>query len=306
MKDESEHYDAMGLIADPEALRAQADRDGFLFFRGLIPQDALRALRAEVLELVAEEGLLDESHPRMEGWANVPKAESMQHHGISCGTPELYRAVQRLERFHALAHYPKLLDVYRILFEEEVLVHPRHIMRLMFPMQGVAPTDPHQDFIYIDGTQSSWTSWIPIGDCPLELGNLTVLRGSHKAGVLPLRRGAAGAGGMETLIDGLAPDWVTFNFKAGDVLTFPSLAVHKSVPTQQPDRVRLSLDYRYQPQSEPVHESSLKVHMGALDWDDVYARWEDDTHAYYWREQELDVVTGSYLQRHPELVRNAD
>ena len=69
------------------------------------------------------------------------------------------------------------------------------------------------------------------------------------------------------------------------------------------ERIRLSLDYRYQPVSEPVHASSLKPHMGVLDWDEIYRDWSDDALKYYWKQLDLTVTRETWLERHPETIR---
>src|ERR671915_406634 len=88
------------LLDDPEALRARARRDGYLFFRALLSPEAVLSLRREILALCHVE----------------PEAAYM----------EVYDALQRLESFHALAHAPELLAAYRALFDEEPLVHARN------------------------------------------------------------------------------------------------------------------------------------------------------------------------------------
>jgi hypothetical protein len=44
--------------------------------------------------------------------------------------------VQKQESFHCLPHHPRLLALYQTLFGGEVLVHARHIMRLVTPTYG--------------------------------------------------------------------------------------------------------------------------------------------------------------------------
>ena len=173
-------------------------------------------------------------------------------------------------------------------------------MRLVVPAKNVHPTAPHQDIVYIHGTPNTWTTWVPLGNCPIEIGNLTFLRGSHKAGVLPVMRGK-GAGGLECKLTGVDGEWIHFNYQAGDLVTFPSQVVHKSVPTQRPERIRLSLDYRFQPVSEPVHVSSMEPHMGVIGWDEIYRDWPEDTYKYYWKKQPLTTTTELSSERYPQL-----
>ncbi len=148
----------------------------------------------------------------------------------------------------------------------------------------MVPTPPHQDFPLIQGTSNTWTCWVPIGDCPRALGGLTVLRGSHKLGYVPTQP-SLGAGLIASELCPSENDWVEGDFETGDVLTFPSLTVHKALPSQYKDRIRLSFDVRYQPLDEVVEEKSLLPHCG-LTWDEIYAGWDSDDLKYYWERQQ--------------------
>ena len=75
---------------------------------------------------------------------------------------------------------------------------PLSIARVMVPGTTFEPTPAHQDFIHIQGTKNVWTSWFPLGDCPVELGALTVLVGSQADGLLTYH--AARGGGLEAYI----------------------------------------------------------------------------------------------------------
>ena len=73
-------------------------------------------------------------------------------------------------------------------------------------------------------------------------------------------------------------------------LIFHSLTVHRSVPNTFKDRLRLSVDYRYQPVSLPITEGSLLTHCGVLPWEEVYAAWPGaDDLKYYWQKYPLDM-----------------
>ena len=93
--------------------------------------------------------------------------------------------------------------------------------------------------------------WLPLGDCPAEMGGLAIARGSHRDGVRDFTV-SNGAGAME-VIDPLEGSWVAGPLEAGDVLIFHSLTVHKGLPNRT-DRLRISLDNRYQRASEPICE----------------------------------------------------
>lgn len=279
--------DSSELIGDPVALRARADEHGYLFFRGLLPPEAVLDVRQRFLQILANYGWLAEGHDPMAGMAN-PDAyhnappEETQFCGVGV-TPAIYRDTQRVRQFHELAHHPRLLAVYRDLFGSDVFPHPRNIARLMVAADGTRPTPPHQDFIHIQGTPNVWTAWLPLGDCPRELGGLTVLDGSHREGLLSYKR-AEGAGGMEAYLCDLDLAWAQGDFEAGDVVTFSSHTVHRALPNQRPERVRLSCDFRYQPLAEEINDASLQVHCKFMSWDEVYADWPEGGIQWYWRD----------------------
>ncbi len=209
---------------------------------------------------------------------------------------EAYNEVQRLESLHRLPHHPRLTGLYRLLFGKEILIHPRHIARMITGHPSVFPTPPHQDFPLIQGTANTWTCWIPIGDCPRELGGLTVLRKSNRHGYLPIQP-ARGAGGIAVPLCPGERDWVEGDFETGDILTFSSHTIHKALRCQLKDHIRLSLDVRYQACDEPVEAKSLLPHCD-LTWDQIYAGWNHTDLMYYWQNAPLQLVPweDGYLQ----------
>ncbi len=283
--------DSTPLLGDPVALRARAAKDGYLFFKKRLPAAEVLALRAELLAIIEKYGWRQPGQYALGGLIDydaINRLTEEEMHRTDVGvTADAYHDVQRLESFHRLPHHPRLLEIYRALFDREVLVHPRHITRLITPHTCMVPTPPHQDFPYIQGSTKTWTCWFPVGDCPRALGGLTVLRGSHVHGYLPVQP-AKGAGGFAVPLCPSETDWVEGDYETGDVLTFPSHTVHKALRCQFKDRVRLSLDVRYQPVDEPVDNSSLNPHC-RLTWEEIYAGWKHDDLKYYWRKLPLKV-----------------
>jgi hypothetical protein len=282
--------DATGLLDHPAALRLEAEREGFLFFPALIPPGEVLSLRHSMLEELDRHHYLLKGTGLMEGIGDVKTIQAAWDKGeIKRGVGaslEAYADIQKLEAFHALAHHPALLTLFGKLFGEEVFPHPRNIARLMLPREQQTPTPPHQDYIHIQGTQQVWTAWIPVGDCPRTLGGLSVLRASHKQGIMPVKK-AEGAGGLEVYLCGEDYQWIEHDYQAGDVLIFHSLTVHKALPNHQEDRIRLSCDFRYQPASMEIEAKSLKTHYDVLPWEAVYRDWNDVSLCYYWKKKEL-------------------
>src|SRR5262249_37157864 len=140
--------------------------------------------------------------------------------------------VQKLESFHTLAHDPTLVTTMRsVLGGDSAFPHPLKIARLAFPDHYEASTPPHQDFPNNEGTERLTATWVPLTDIPPELGGLAILRGSHRYGLLQMA-GHIGAGNRCAVIPPEMAEecrWVTTEFHQGDVLVFPSLAVHASL-----------------------------------------------------------------------------
>ncbi len=282
-----EFRDATPLLAYPDELRAQAEVDGYLFFRGLIPQDSLTGLRRQILEILQRRQLLDPGKELMEGIAdyeavNRLSAESVAGYGFPV---DLYMEIQRLEQFHQIAHEPALLNVFRRLFQAEPFPHPKTIARVVLPHEQVYTTPPHQDFIHIQGTTETWTAWFPLSDCPRELGGLSILEGSHHMGVIDVAP-QQGAGGLESILCGFNMEWAVGDYRQGDVVIFNSQTVHKALPNRLSKQIRLSCDFRYQSANDIIDPRSLEPHVPNA-WEEIYTGWTGDHLKYYWKNLEL-------------------
>lgn len=287
--------DSTSLLSDPAALRERAQAQGYLFFRQLLPANDLLSVRADLLSVLRAHHWLDAAADELSGivdtayLSQTPQDEMRLDIGVSIA---IYHEVQKLMSVHQLPHHPRLLQLYETLFGEEVLVHPRHIIRMITPHPAMTPTPAHQDHPLIQGSEQTWTCWLPVGDCPITLGGLTVLQASHKLGCLPIQP-AKGAGGITASLcphDGQG--WAQGDFRLGDVLTFTSTTVHKALRSEEKNRVRLSFDVRYQPASQPIEPRSLLPHC-RLSWDDIYANWPPTPQAkalqHYWQKHQLEL-----------------
>ena len=275
------------LLDQPEQLQKRAQQDGYLFFKGLIDSDSIQNLRRDFLEICHKHSWAQGGDSLMDGIrTGGPYMEGDE------GYWPVLDEFQSLESFHAFAHHPTIIDMCDKLFGEKTLVHPRNIGRIMFPENTKYTTPAHQDFIHIRGTEETYTAWIPLGDCPMHLGGLTVLVGSHRSGVYPVKP-AFGAGGLGIDTEPLEEDglhWTSGDYEIGDAMFFHSHTVHKALPNQTSDRIRLSVDYRYQGCSQPVTEGSLLPHFNRMPWDEIYKGWKSKKYQYYWNDFELNRV----------------
>ena len=276
------------LLNDAASLRARLDEEGYAVFRGLLPSADILELRRLILEQFDARGWIAADTHLLDGIID-PSIHGVETYASNGVDQQAYLDVYRLEAFHRLAHHPAILALFETVFGEPVLVHPRNIARLMAPHREAVPTPAHQDYIHVQGAKATYTCWIPVGDCPHDLGGLSLLPKTHKMGVLPLVK-AEGAGGRAVVLDDGDLEWVDGDLACGDVIVFHSCTVHRSLPNRTENRIRLSCDFRYQPQSQPVEERALEPHGSMITWEETYSGWTGDDLQYYWRDLELTTV----------------
>jgi ectoine hydroxylase-related dioxygenase (phytanoyl-CoA dioxygenase family) len=216
--------DARGVLDDPEALRASAAEHGYVFVADALDPAPILALRAAILARCAERGwLAPGSEPR----------DGIARSGVRLGEPDaqwiaLQADVIVLREVDALRHDPCVCGILEALFSGAPPVSGRgDIVRITSPAAVDLTTPPHRDGDYLRD-ENLWTAWIPLGDCPLELGGLAVLPGSHRT--------------SET--NGV---WTSTDYAPGDVLLFGSRTLHRAGENRSGDRLRLSVDFRYVP-----------------------------------------------------------
>jgi hypothetical protein len=274
--------DSSGLIADGPALAARMDRDGYLFLPGLMPVVAIAAVQREVGAIARDAGWLRTDQPVEQAIADPT--------GFCVDPDPTYlvalRRINHLESYHALKHHPALIGLFERMLGGPVLPHPRVLMRNIFPAREEYTTKAHQDFPNVQGTTEVFTAWMPLTNCPMEVGPLQVAEGTHHDGVYDFAIGA-GAGGIE-IRDPLEGRWVSGDFRAGDVLVFHSMTVHKGVSNRS-DRLRMSMDVRFQLASEPFNPDNANADGQPLSWDDIYAGWKSKEVQYYWKRMNLTL-----------------
>lgn len=294
-------FDATSLISDTSALRSTLRQRGYLFIRNVVPTAALDATLRTVLTEVDAGGWLKPGTSVLERQANPSAA---------CVEPEaafrsVYDKVFALEAFHRLPHSEPLVHLMQnILGQRDILIHPRKIGRLIFPVQSGElnfSTPAHQDYWALQGSPDTLTVWIPLHDCPIEQGSLMVAEGSHREGIFSYRL-ALGAGAVE-VEDSLEGLWRGGDFKAGDVLIFFTLLVHKGAPNFT-DRLRVSIDCRFQRAQDPVSIECVRLSGEAYDWPDVYRNWKSEDLKYYWKSLDLRTIPydPKYYARRDDLA----
>ena len=87
--------------------------------------------------------------------------------------------------------------------------------------------------------------------------------------------------------------WFSTDYQVGDTLIFSALTIHMALPNETDDRLRVSLDNRYQAIGDPIAEHMLEPHLSNLSpfgWEQVYRDWGSDELKYYWKRENMTVV----------------
>jgi len=183
------------------------------------------------------------------------------------------------EPLQKLLYAGRLIAFYEALLGGAVRHFDFTWMRVVPPGGG---TWVHTDIVFMGrGTTNLFTSWVPYGDVPFELGGLAILEGSHlkkeirdvygrlDVDVYCENFGEAPQDGFghfdgeltndaATFREGVGGRWLTTEFCAGDLVIFGMYLAHGGLDNQT-DRFRLSSDSRYQRASEPVDERWIGV-----------------------------------------------
>ena len=276
-------------LDDPSELGQRLDDDGYLFLRGFQNADALRDLRLQILQRIDQcsDWVLPGSD-LADGRVDASKACTEPHSHYR----DVYREVYKLRGVHAIPHDGELLALLDHLVDGRAMPHPQKIVRLWFPHYTHHTTPFHQDFVHFQSNLEVLSVWTPLSDCPMELGPLGVIEGSHKVGKVVDHHFSLGAGGQK--VDGPESRGIARcnDFELGDTLIFGCLMVHGALPNLTEDRLRVSLDNRYHRAGLPISEQMLSPHLNAnAAWDEVYEEWPaDDPLRYYWEREQFERV----------------
>lgn len=284
---------------NPGSLRRAMEARGYVLIRGLLPQQDLARLLSEITRILSEAGWLQPGCDPLQRMANRSAA---------CGDPdpafkETYQQVFNLEEFHALSHHPNLQTAMKMLVGERLLIHPKPIGRLIFPQCERLRVHAHQDYRFMGGDPECFTAWIPLHDCPVEIGPLKILEGSHRLGFQKHEEEDLHV--PEIPEEKLGDDgWIGGAIYAGDVLLFHSLTVH-AAGANVSHQLRISLDCRFQDYRRALNPSTLAfAGESGKSWEKVYAGWRSDELKFYWRR--LPLTFQPSREELEELARNAE
>ena len=250
-----ELVDSAGSLGDSVALRARLAEDGYLFLRGALDADAVRAARAEVLARLEAVGEI------------VPGSD-----GIFSGTsrrralaPDLgafWQSVSNGPRFRAVSHGAAIAGIVATVAGAKVRGQDYAFLRVGVPGRA---TGLHFDYPFFTRMHDQvWTVWLPLGDVPVAQGPLVVVEGSHRFEdlIAPMRgfdlmkdtgrKADLGADAL-SFAQSRGARLLTADFRAGDLALFGMYTLHGSLDHHDASgRVRVSCDVRWQAETMPL------------------------------------------------------
>jgi ectoine hydroxylase-related dioxygenase (phytanoyl-CoA dioxygenase family) len=244
-------------------LREQLKVDGYIWLRGFFPRQEVIAMRRRFFERMQPAGIVAEGSDPAEGIFSGQRDPTGQ-------STKLLAEFVRTAAYESFCFQPRLWQFYEQILGGDVYLHKRKIVRQTYPHDR-RTTDAHYDLIYLrGGTDSVLSSWIPLGDVPLEMGGLTYLEGSDQFGrqleaefaarnaslspeerLSAYNKNMSVTGGIGRDLSALAERyqarWLVADYEAGDMVVHTSYTIHAATQnTSRENRMRLSTDIRYQ------------------------------------------------------------
>jgi hypothetical protein len=226
--------DSSGLVHDQDALRGRLAADGYLFFRGLLPAEQVRATGSAVLEKL-----------RAGGWISgrdTPSARPRAVGSRDALADPAFRAAITGAAFNRVPYFPALRQLVRGILGPQAFSYPVKVLRVVYPERpGNRTLGRYVHYDYgVSGVQDMLTSWIPLMDIPVQLGGLAVRPGGHLARLKPPR-----------VLGAAEPGWATTGYRTGDAIIFHCLTPHAALPNAG-SSLRVSGDFRWQRPDQPT------------------------------------------------------
>lgn len=248
----------------PEVLRAQYQSQGYLWLKGILDKTRVLDFRRRYFEAFADIGLLAEGTDPIDGVYSGTGKNKMS---------KIVAEIVQWASYESFCLAPEIWQFYESLLGGPVYLHKRKLIRATTPDDSC--TGAHYDLTYLRaGTDRVCTSWIPIGDIPVEMGGLVYLEGSDGLGrqleaefsaknaelppeerVNAYNKNMSETGwltkDLPSLADRLNSRWLMADYEAGDMVVHSPYMIHAST-TNTRMTMRLSTDIRYQLVSDAI------------------------------------------------------
>ncbi|BCX05580.1 MAG: phytanoyl-CoA dioxygenase [Candidatus Roseilinea sp.] len=243
-------------------LRERYASQGYLWLKGILPRKEVLEFRARFFSAFREANLIAPDSDPVEGiYSGGPVNNDLAR--------KILMEVVRWAEYEAFCLALPIRRFYEAFFDGAPYLHKRKLIRYSVPGDPRA-TGAHYDLVYLrGGTDNLCTSWIPIGDIPVEQGGLIYLEGSdawareleaeynRQNQHLPREQRISAynqhmtngwlSKDLPSLADQLNTRWLIADYEAGDMVVHSPYMVHAATANVDPTgRMRLSTDIRYQ------------------------------------------------------------
>ena len=226
--------DSAPVAGDERELHRRLAEDGYLFFRGLLPADEVRAAGLAVLARLRAGGWVDDR--------GIPSIQPRAVNSMDAMNDPAFRAAVMSAEFNCIPYLAPLRTVIRRVLGPGAFSYPVKVLRAVYPERPQAR--PRGRYVHCDyvafGVQDMLTSWIPLMDIPVRIGGLAVKPGGHLGPPRPPRP-----------LSVAEPGWATTSYEPGDVIVFHCLTPHAALPNTG-SALRISGDFRWQRPDQPV------------------------------------------------------
>lgn len=263
-----------------DVLERRYREHGYLWLRGFFDRETVLGFRAHFFEQFRDSGLLARGSRPADGIYSGQDSKGVTH--------KILMEVVRSAAYESFCLQERLWRFYDAFLGGPSYLHKRKIVRYTRPNE-VGATPAHYDLIYLrGGTDTVCSSWIPIGDTPVEMGGLVYLEGSDAAGraleaefaaknaelspeerISAYNKNMAEGGAVSKDLPAMAEQfdtrWLAADYEAGDMLVHSAYMIHAATSNQDRDgRLRLSTDIRYQNVREEI-DARWSNHWGLDD-----------------------------------------
>ncbi len=261
------------VASDPSTsivtLREQFATQGYLWLKGILPRDGVMRFRERFFTALEPAGLLKQGTNPRDGIYSGGNEDNQR-------IAKTMHEIVRWSAYESFCLQEPIWLFYERLFDGAPYLHKRKLIRYTKP-QEVSSTGAHYDLTYLRaGTDRVATSWIPIGDCSVEMGGLVYLEGSDVAGrqmekefsiqntnlsreeqISAYNKSMSATGWLTKDLPALADKWnsrwLVADYEAGDMVIHSAYMIHAATGNDVKDsQMRLSTDIRFQRVSDEV------------------------------------------------------
>ncbi len=245
--------DSTACLSDAAWLRRSFSENGYVLLREVLDRAEVLSARTEVFERLAHVGEIQP--PAADGIATGASRRE-----LAGDLGAFWKSVSEGPALRHVTHGRRLGELVSLLFDAPARPHDYLFLR---PTPVGNGTDLHYDHPYFAGGASQIvTCWVPLGEIPVCDGPLVVVEGSHRL-IGPIQSARltgdprAFAAAQDAAYQSIAQRarLLTAHFQPGDLIVFSGFTMHGSLDNHSPaGRVRLSVDVRYQPATDPADD----------------------------------------------------